>query len=346
MKNEKTEQVDYEAEIDVFELSSTDDAIHISSSPVSYEWWYFDASFDNGYSMASLWKLSSAQTGSINSKEHLVDFSIYDPSAKKTMVKKIFSEKEVSISSEKCDAHMGKNRIYGKAPAYHMHFHEDRLGGDLLFESMVQGFRSPPDGTTYFNDEPPLYVGWSIAQPRANVTGTLHLDGHDITVNGTGYHDHNWGNSSINEVYDNWYWGRLFLPGHTFIYSVGLSSASLGSFEVPVLISFEGSKLLDLSTGITAEPDLFETDEITGIAYPKELVLKVDTGLISGRITHRLRKLIESYPLPEGYPLLGQETLVNGHGAVRFLSDCSVDLVVNSENIRLDTPLIHEYMQP
>ena len=330
-----------------FYLDKADDAIHDTLSPINYEWWYFDATFDNNYSMASIWwELSSAGKEGGIVKERFIDFSVYDPAGKKIMVKKRFDNSAVSISTEKCDVKMGDNRVYGEAPVYKMRFFADGLGADLVFENLVQGYRSPPDGTAYFSMNPLIYMGWSIAQPRAGVAGKLLLNGKEIKVSGTGYHDHNWGNTSIGELYDYWYWGRIFLPGHTFIYSVGQLGECMDHAPINVVMSFEGNKLVDMSQEIIGEPYDFVMDPETGIEYPKKLVLKIDSEVVKGEITHNLKNLIESYPLAVGYPLSDNETTTFGHGAVRFFSDCTVDLLVNGKKVKHSTALIHEFMKP
>ncbi len=329
-----------------FYLDKADDAIHNTESRLTYEWWYFDATFDNNYSMASLWKLSSVEMHNRLTKERLIDFSVYDPTGKKVMAKKPFDDSAISISTEKCDVKMGDNRVYGEAPVYEMHFLADGLGADLVFENLVQGYRTPPDGTAYFSMNPLIYMGWTIAQPRARVAGKLLLDGKEIKVNGIGYHDHNWGNTRLNELYDYWYWGRIFLPGHTFIYSVGQLGECMDHAPISVVMSFEGDKLVDMSQEIIGEPSDFVMDPETGIEYPQKLVLKINSEIVNGEITHNLKNLIESYPLPEGYPLSDNETTTFGHGAVRFFSDCIVDLLVNGRNVKHNTSLIHEFMKP
>ena len=35
-------------------VTPKDDAIHLSDSPERWEWWYFDADFDNGYNKDTL----------------------------------------------------------------------------------------------------------------------------------------------------------------------------------------------------------------------------------------------------------------------------------------------------
>jgi hypothetical protein len=326
-----------------FDVDKIDDSVHDTLDPVNCEWWYFDATFDNNYSVASIWwDLSRSKTA----KERFIDFSVYDPTGKKIMVKRPFDNKAVSISTEKCDVKMRDNHVYGEVPEYRLHFLDDGLGADLVFENLVQGYRTPPDGTAYFSMNPMIYMGWTIAQPRASVRGKLIIDGKEIDVTGTGYHDHNWCNKRFNELYDHWYWGRIFLPGHTFIYSVGVMGEYMEHAPICALMSFEGNKLVDMTNEITDEPSDFVMDHETGIEYPRKLVLKIDSEVVKGEVTHTLKNLIESYPLADGYPFAENEKTTYGHGAVRFFSDCKVDLVVNGRNVRHKTELIHELMKP
>ncbi|MCX6008354.1 MAG: hypothetical protein NTZ34_14010 [Chloroflexi bacterium] len=330
-----------------FYLEKVDDSLHDNLCPVNYEWWYFDATFENNYSMASLWQeqTKAGKDGGIV-KERFIDFSVYDPDGKKIMLKKPFDNKLVSISTETCDVKMGGNRVFGEPPTYKMHFLEDGLGADLEFKSLVQGYRSPPDGTAYFSMNPLIYMGWAIAQPRATVKGKLIVDGKEMNVVGAGYHDHNWGNSRFDVLYDYWYWGRIFLPGHTFIYSLSQLGECMDHTPLNFAVTFEGEKLVDMSQELIGEPSDFVLDEETGIEYPRKLVLKMNTDVVKGEITHNLKHLIESYPLAVGYPMGDNSIMSRGHGAVRFFSDCIVDITVKGKRVKYNTSLIHEFIKP
>jgi len=329
------------------DIELKDDAFHGAKTSHYTEWWYFDAAFDNGYSMASIWWefTRPGKDGKI-AKEHFIDFSIYDPDGKKTMVKIPFDDSTVFISRETCDVKMGGNRIHGECPMHKMHFLADGFEADLTFENLVQSYKTPPDGTTYFSMNPLIYMGWTIAQPRATVKGKLKINGKEITVSGIGYHDHNWGNISFGELYDYWYWGRIFLPGHTIIYSVGQLGECMDHAPINAAIVFEGDKLVDMTQEIVGEPSDFVMDSETGIEYPKKLVLKMNSDVVKGEITHILKNVIESYPLAVNYPLCDIGAADYNHGAVRFFSDCIVDLTVNGIKVKHSAPLIHEYMKP
>ena len=47
--------------------------------------------------------------------------------------------------------------------------------------------------------------------PMAQVRGFIHLDNGTLIVNGTEYHDHNWGRWSFNDP--QWNWAQVSIPG-------------------------------------------------------------------------------------------------------------------------------------
>ncbi|MCK4243005.1 MAG: hypothetical protein KAX23_05605 [Dehalococcoidia bacterium] len=319
----------------LYELDRIDDAFHGQPPPHGFEWWYFDAIFDNGYSMVTSWHIGEMETA--NLEYRLIVFSIYDPDGKKTDAGVEFPASAVFASTETCDVKMGDNHLHGEFPRHEIHFRSGDMGADLIFENLTQGIRPPPDGVMHFGREPDKYLGWAIAQPRARVAGKLILAGEEIPVNGVGYHDHNWGKVPLQELLEHWYWGRLFLPDHTVIYAVGRMPESLGYEKMAMLIAIKGEKLLQWSSHINAEPSGLEVDELTGTKYPRKLVLKMDDSRINGEVILRLRKLIESPEPPRAS---------EGHGYFRFLSDCDVKLDVDGEKIEVEMPLVHELAIP
>ena len=57
--------------------------------------------------------------------------------------------------------------------------------------------------------------GWAVALPKANVYGTITVDGKIINVTGRGYHDHNWNYTIKTKIREwGWYWVRL--AGETY----------------------------------------------------------------------------------------------------------------------------------
>lgn len=322
----------------IFTPSDADDAVH-DVAGVIYEWWYLDAAFDNGYSMSTSWQIVDPSFIGKKDLTRLIQFAIYDPSGKKISSDVGFEPKDVTASKISCDVTMGTNHLKGSIPLYNVEFHDKDLGCKLTFESLTEAFRSPPDGVASFSKEPSRWIGWVIAQPRAKVTGTLYLDGKEIPVTGVGYHDHNWGNISLTDMYNYWYWGRIFLPDYTFIYSVGQMNDALGKKPSSVILAYKGEKLVDVTTSITAEASDLVPDKFTGAQYPQKLVLQVDGKAVKGTVTHKLNHVVEAL-LPWG------ATEGQGHAYFRFLSDADIKLDVAGDKVEVNTPLLHEYMIP
>jgi len=79
-------------------------------------------------------------------------------------------------------------------------------------------------------------------------------------------------------------------------------------------------------------------DKVTGVNYQKTLVLRMESPVVKGTITHNVKDLVENNPTPGAKP-------GGGKGYLRFLSDCDIRLNVNGEKINTRATLIHEYIK-
>jgi hypothetical protein len=57
-------------------------------------------------------------------------------------------------------------------------------------------------------------MSWLLYMPRAEVSGTLTVDGKSYDVSAPGYHDHNWGEWNLNGV--TWNWAQYSEPDLAF----------------------------------------------------------------------------------------------------------------------------------
>jgi predicted secreted hydrolase len=81
----------------------------------------------------------------------------------------------------------------------HMESRGKKKAVDLFIRNITRGFTvTMPDAF------------WAVAAPLAKVHGTIFSDGKTSTVEGHGYHDHNWGVSKESDVA--WNWGSVAHP--------------------------------------------------------------------------------------------------------------------------------------
>ncbi|KAF5989060.1 hypothetical protein FCOIX_96 [Fusarium coicis] len=69
------------------------------------------------------------------------------------------------------------------------------------------------------------HFSWFVAVPGGRLTGEVKVNGTKAKVEGNAYHDHNWGNVSMETILDNWLWGRADVGG---LYRVSLSAVPPG----------------------------------------------------------------------------------------------------------------------
>jgi predicted secreted hydrolase len=100
------------------------------------------------------------------------------------------------------------------------------------------------------------FFAWLVAVPEGEIRGTLTADDMTRTVTGSGYHDHNWGNVSPADIFDDWWWGRGFAGGHTVIASVIRAKPRVGGNRIPLF--FVGSERATEVNAYGSEVDVSE----------------------------------------------------------------------------------------
>lgn len=310
-----------------FVAMDIDDARH-TTSDIVYEWWYMDANLNNGYSMTSVWYYPG----------NWIQFAVYDPQGNKVVADQLFPTS--TASTTKCDVQMGTNRLVGSYPKWNVNFMNGNTGCNLQFNSLVEGWKTPPAGVKVMTTSPYTYMGWVIAQPRASVTGTLTVNGTTMNVTGTGYHDHNWGNTTLHDLFDHWYWGRIFLPGYTCVYSTGNLTDALGGAANNLWLTFKDKTFYDVNLLVTDSPTNMVTEPISTAQYPQTLTFTIPAGsLVHGTVILVLNQLIEI-----GYPLGAVPG--DGRAYFRFLSNANIDLYFGTNHVTVSQPMLHELMIP
>ncbi|NOZ70644.1 MAG: carotenoid 1,2-hydratase [Chloroflexi bacterium] len=264
-----------------------------------FEWWYFDAHFDDGTTaiIVFLTKPLLERSGPLKPG---ISLTITPPDGVKRGQFPIFPPDAFSASKDCCDVRIGENWVRGDLHRYELHAQAGDLAADLTFTGIVPPWR-PGAGKAYFGDFE-HYFAWLPAIPYGTVTGTLSYEGQTHTVTGTGYHDHNWGNVGLNQVIDHWYWGRAHVGDYTLIFVEQVAARAYGFRKLPVFMLAQGDRIL---IGDGTPLRLHTQDFIrhpSGRDYPQRLDFVWEEGRSKVHLALRQPHLIEATSLLNLFP--------------------------------------------
>lgn len=237
-------------------VAAWEDGLRADTGPGNFEWWYFDAHFDDASTAVIVFATKPILECNGPLKPN-VSLTITRPDGTKAAQFPLFPPGEFSASrgtpssplGAGCDVRVGPNWTRGpsagsgQAPwRYELHVKTQNLAADLTFTGSVPAWR-PCAGKCYFGDLE-HYFAWLPSIPYGTVEGTLAYDGKTHKVKGTGYHDHNWGNVGLNEVMDRWTWGRAHIGDYTLIFVEQIAAKKYGFTRMPVIMLAKGGKII------------------------------------------------------------------------------------------------------
>ncbi len=307
--------------------------------PDASQWWFHDAIFSNGYYMQLMFHFTPAKAS--------IWFHICDSDGNLTHVTPVFHPSMVVASTETCDVRIGENRMFGKFPRYEIHFRQGDIGADLVYECLTQELFEPPDGVFIGREQcpaTPQYMAW-VFRPRSKITGKLIVAGKEIPVEGEGYADHQWQNASMGQFQNHyWYWGSLYLPKYTIIWWDTQLNQTFGFQRAKWLWALKGEKLFEYSShaDMYIELDNLEISPVTGVTYPRKMILMLDEPKIKGTAIYTVKQILQDVPISAFGVQLAPGQKVGLKHYYRYLSECHSEFEIEGERIVADTKQIHE----
>jgi len=219
------------------EIEVREDGRRTPQSSEYFEWWYFDGLLDDG-TVVVVWFGDNWLYGS---HHRAVDIELTPPGKPTRRIMRTFEEPG-AFARDHADIRIGPHSFTGDLKTYAIHVDAAETGGvgcDLVLRRRVASWR-PATGYIEAGDK---FFAWFVAVPEGAVTGTLTRDGVTRQVTGSGYHDHNWGNVSPADLFDNWWWGRGRSDGHTIIASDIHGKEALGGTRIPLFFVGDASKV-------------------------------------------------------------------------------------------------------
>lgn len=309
-------------------LSLEEDADHYSPERDFFEWWYFDAAFDNGYRLVAI--LHSSLYNAVDHKPTL-DIRVTPPGKSSINAIARFDRRDFRSESAFCDVQLGDCRVFIEEPGrYHLSLHQDPVAAELIYEAIAPGWRAGT-GYLFMDQESGDYFKWVVPVPQALVSGHIVLYGQKIPVMGMGYHDHNWGNFFLPDAFQRWYWGRLSsMLGEdhwAVVFGEVIANLPTPAYVRPFLLVKDG-KVLSVQPQVDLIQKDMKVEPITGTTFPERLEVravepgyKAEISLGAGKVFEAVdfarspfrrrypRQLSEiAYYLAQGKPLLGDLT--------------------------------------
>ena len=187
-------------------IAPTDDAFHGSPGRFGAEWWYFDAVFNNGYSLHIGCRTFSRKKWGMVSP--FLEFYRNGFLEAKSVDRVFFRDFHTSSSfpfvqlSDKKIIDFDKERFKDSGKwVYDVSLDFGDNSADLIFVGTTKGWKIETLGAE----------SWTVALPKAKVTGEIVVDGEKMSISGVGYHDHNWNYGLLTAMNygKGWYWGKI-----------------------------------------------------------------------------------------------------------------------------------------
>jgi len=325
-------------------LPLSDDGLHMDINKRGmYEWWYFDAHLDNGYTLVVFFHASNPNpglTGKIG-----MEIVLLRPDGKRVQKFIPYRKSDFSAARDKPEVTIGKNTLRVELqddalPVYKIIVDEQDLGCHLTYQAEVNGWK-PGTGLSHFGNLG--FFGWVIPFARATVQGTITDGDKTINVSGIGYHDHNWLNFPFPTIINYWMWGRIYSESFTAAFAYIQCNEKVDNHTVKVLMLAKGKDVI-LSTGeFDFFKDDFEYNPKAKYEFPKQISIHVPDVLDT---TLKMNRILEAQDMLENFnPLmrfLAKNVLRIKPGYFRLSSDFALEVEQNGNSIKETGSTLHE----
>lgn len=247
------------------EIQKFEDGLRTEEKSGNYEWWYFDSKYSDGSSLVIIFFTKPVTSLSKKNKPY-VSFDYVSPTGKE--IHTTFKSDKFSFSKEECDVRIGDCYIKGDLKHYEIYFKNEVVECKLTLDGSVPSWR-PEAGQIYFGKKD--YFAWLPSIPEGKVEGLLKCEDSTIELNGTGYHDHNWGNKLMIFLMNDWYWGRAKIGDYVVVSSYIYASKKGNYKATPVFMLAKDGEIL---TGDASKYMKYEEKDFYKDSYTKRHVAR------------------------------------------------------------------------
>ncbi len=323
-------------------LQPMDDGLHMDRKGM-FEWWYFDAHLDNGYTIVVFFHASNPNPG-LQGKTG-IEIVLLRPDGKRVQKFFPYHKSQLSAARDRPEVTIGRNTLrieqqQDQLPVYEILVDEYGLGCHLTYKAEVDGWK-PGTGISQFGDLGSF--GWVIPFVRASVEGSITDGNQKIQVKGIGYHDHNWLDFPFQTIIDYWMWGRIYSERFSAAYAYIQCNQKVDQHTVKVLMLADGRDVI-LSTGaFNFLMDDFEYNSQADYSFPRQISLHAPDQLIAKL---KMKRILEAQDMLENFnPVLralAKYILRIKPGYFRLESDFELEVIRDGIPVKESGVTLHE----
>ena len=219
-----------------------EDGMRTDGSKGTYEWGYFDSHYPDGTILVIFfYSKSPIEVDGPIRPMSTIELTLPDGTKYEEQVEATLEES--FYSKEKCDVRIGECHIEGDLKHYDIIFKGKNMSAKVSLTNTVPAWRSQC-GPIYFGNQEEYYFNWLPATPEGDVVADVTYNGKKLHLEGSGYHDHNWGNISMLKLMHHWYWGRAKIGNYKVISSWITAEKKYGYKEFDVFMLAKDGEIL------------------------------------------------------------------------------------------------------
>jgi hypothetical protein len=258
------------------EVQGWEDGLRTALAPGTYEWWYFDVHADDGTLIVVVFFTKPMLDPGAPARP-FVNVRIVTPDGVTRRVEAATTPEEFRAATDRCDVAVGPSRAWAEAAGYRLRVEVESVRCDLVFAPTCPPWR-PGTGKFHFGPGEESYFAWVAPMPGGRVHGECVVDGQRRLVEGTGYHDHNWGTIGIRRAWSSWWWSRARIGDHTALAAELTATPAYGGQKLTLLMIADTTRILVADA------------EAARLTCGDERVHRASGKRIPGRLTYRLER--------------------------------------------------------
>ena len=327
-----------------------EDGSRVDGAKGSYEWWYYDSHFPDG-TVLVLFFFSKMPINVDGPVKPISTMELTLPDGRKFSEEVYASIEDSYYAKNKCDVKIGECRCIGDLKHYDVVFNGRTMSARLSLDGTIEAWRSQT-GSILFGDKEEHYFAWLPAVPEGKAVADIIYDGgKELHLEGSGYHDHNWGNISMLKLMHHWYWGRAKVGDYKVISSWITAGKKYGYKDHDVFMIAKNGEILGDNSNHTLKfvPEDRYIDEYTGKPVYNKVIYEYTTESNDiYRITYErsgdINKTCFVDVLPKAIGLIARIIGFDG-GYIRFEGTATVEKIINSDTIeKISAPAVWELM--